>query len=79
MTLETWTAFFGWMTVLNFGFLLFAAAALFIFKPMVLSIHQKLTGLDEPDLNRAYFSYLSHYKVMALIFSLVPYLALRLI
>ena len=79
MTLETWTMFFGWMTILNFGFLIATTIALMAFRPAVARIHNRLTGLDEKDLNRAYFGYLSNYKVLALITSLVPYLALKLL
>ena len=79
MTLESWTAFFGWMTVLNFVFLLAATLALTLFRPGVLSIHARVSNLSEDDLNRAYFSYLANYKVLALVTSFVPYLALKLI
>ena len=78
MTLDTWTTFFGWMTVLNFGFLIAATVALTAFRPTVVGIHHRLTGLSEMDLNRAYFGYLSNYKVLALITGFVPYLALKL-
>ena len=79
MTIETWTSFFGWMTVLNFGFLIATAIALTAFRPTVARIHHQITDLSEVDLNRAYFGYLSNYKVLALISSLVPYLALKLV
>lgn len=78
MTIENWTTLFGWMTILNFGILLAASVALFAFRPAVIRIHSKLTGLDEKDLNRAYFSYLANYKVLAIVTSLAPYLALKL-
>lgn len=78
MTLDTLTTFFGWMTILNFGFLIATTVALTAFRPVVVRIHNRLTGLDEKDLNRAYFGYLSNYKVLALVTSFVPYLALKL-
>ena len=79
MTLDTLTTLFGWMTVLNFGFLFATAVVLISFRPAVVGIHHRLTGLSEVDLNRAYFGYLSNYKVLALITSFVPYLALKLL
>jgi len=72
------THFFGWMTVINFVVLTAAAVALLGFRPVIVNIHRKLTGLDDKDLNRAYFSYLANYKIMALVTSLTPYLALKL-
>ncbi|XHY19318.1 hypothetical protein SuNHUV7_41340 (plasmid) [Pseudoseohaeicola sp. NH-UV-7] len=39
MTIETWTALFGWMTVINFGFLAATGIALTAFRPAVARIH----------------------------------------
>ena len=47
MTLETWTMFFGWMTILNFRFLIATMIALTAFRPAVARIHNRLTGLDK--------------------------------
>lgn len=78
MTITALTPFFGWMTILNFAFLIAATIALTGFRPAIAKIHNRLTGLDEKDLNRAYFGYLANYKIMAIVTSLVPYLALKL-
>lgn len=72
------THFFGWMTIINFLVLIVAAVALLGFRPAIVNIHRKLTGLDDRDLNRAYFAYLANYKIIALVTSLAPYLALKL-
>lgn len=79
MTYETLTAFFGWMTVLNFGFLVFATLMLLAMRDWATSLHARLFNLDETTVRAAYFSFLSRYKVLALVFSLIPYLALRLV
>ena len=42
------------------------------------AVHQKWFGLSELDLQREYFRYLANYKILTLVFNLVPYLALRL-
>ena len=79
MSLETLTALFGWMTVINFGFLAFSGFFLIGLKSQIVGLHHWLTGLDEKDLNRAYFRYLSKFKVLAIVTSFAPYLALKLI
>ncbi len=79
MTLETWTAFFGWMTVINFGFLAVTGILLMGLRSQIAGLHHRLTGLDEKDLNRAYFGYLANYKVLAIVTSFAPYLALKLV
>lgn len=78
MTYETLTAVFGWMTVLNFAFLATAALALLVMRDWATSLHARLFGITEEAVLTAYFSFLSRFKVLAIVFSLVPYLALRL-
>ena len=69
----------GWCTVLNLGFLVFATAALVLFRGPVEAIHGRLFGLSHEELGQAYFRYLANYKVGILLFNLAPYLALVLV
>lgn len=78
MYLQEITTFLGWSTVINFAVLLFTTLMLIAFRSAVSSIHGRLFGLDEKDLGRAYFQYLSHYKIAIIVFNLAPYLALRI-
>lgn len=79
MSMESLLSLFGWMTVINFGLLIFSAIILIGFKKQVLQIHGKLTGLDDATLMKAYLYFLAFYKVLIITFNLVPYLALRLL
>lgn len=79
MSLENLTAFFGWMAALNIGYLIIATLALTIAKKWMLGIHSRLFQIEERDLLTAYFNWLANYKIVALVFSIVPYIALRLI
>lgn len=78
MTYETLTAVFGWMTVLNFAVLAIATLAMLLMRDWAIGLHARLFDLAETDVRNAWFNFLSHYKIMALTLSLVPYLALRL-
>lgn len=78
MTVETLTTFFGWMAVLNIAYLTLAALALLGVQNWVLGIHQRMFPVDETDLRLAYFTWLGNYKIAAMVFSVVPYVALRL-
>tara|TARA_R110002049_G_scaffold309268_1_gene519504 strand:+ start:6209 stop:6451 length:243 start_codon:yes stop_codon:yes gene_type:complete len=78
MTIETAMMFFGWCTVINFGILFLAAVSLAALRKKILPIHARLFGLDEAVLTQCYFQYLSQYKIAAIVLSLVPYLALKL-
>jgi hypothetical protein len=79
MEIDLVRAVFGWMSVLNLGYLLLATVFVKVFPSWILALHKSWFGVDEADLRRAYFNFVSQYKVMTLIFSVVPYLALRLV
>lgn len=79
MSMESLLSLFGWMTVINFGLLIFSTIILIGFKKQVLQIHGTLTGLDDATLMKAYLYFLAFYKVLIITFNLVPYLALRLL
>jgi uncharacterized protein DUF6868 len=79
MTIETTTAVFGWMSVLNIGYLAFSTILLIAFRGTVAGLHERLFKLDDKDATRAYFTWLGNYKIFTLIFSLAPYLALRIV
>lgn len=76
--IEFWTGFFGWCAAINIGFMLFATVFLLLFRGVALKLHARMFGLSEQDLMRAYFQYLSNYKIAAIVFSIVPYLSLKL-
>lgn len=79
MTLEQLTSFFGWCTLINFGFLIFATAWLLLARDWVAQTHARMFGLPAAELPKIYFNYLAYFKIAAIIFSLTPYLALRII
>jgi hypothetical protein len=79
MDLETLTGLFGWSTILGFGLLAFMTAAMTGLRSVMVGIHQKMFRLDEADLDRAYFRYLAQFKVLVIVFGLLPYLALKVV
>ena len=79
ITMDKLTAIFGWMTVINVGCLLFSTILLTVFKHQIVRLHGKLTGLDVNTLLPAYLYFLAFYKLLIIMFNLVPYLALKLL
>lgn len=79
MTQDMLTSFFGWMTVLNFGLLIFATLVMLLLRDWAARLHGLLFGLDEAQVRLAFYGWLAGFKILAIIGSLVPYLALRLI
>ncbi len=78
MTLQTLTTFFAWTTTFHIVLLLLSSIAIMGFRKPIAQIHAKITGLSEAELSSLYFRFLANYKLGLILFSLVPYLALRL-
>lgn len=76
-SMQTFTTFLGWCSVINVALLAGAAIAIVLFKLPVRRIHAAMFEISEDDLPRAYFEYLARYKLGILIFNIVPYIALR--
>jgi hypothetical protein len=78
MTLATITTFFGWMTVLNFGFLLLTVGILLAARNKIAAIHAGMFGMEPSDVEKAYFAYLGNYKLLTIFFCLTSYITLKL-
>ena len=79
LTIETLTEFLGWATVINICFLFLVSISVMLMRNSMISLHGRMFGLDSVDLSRAYFQYIAQYKIAVFIFSLVPYIALKII
>ena len=77
-SLESFTAFFGWCTVLNYGLLIFMTLIVMTMRGTMTSVHSRLFGVSEADLPRCYFKVLAQYQSLILVFNLAPYVALKL-
>ena len=78
MSIDQLTTFFGWMSVIHIGLLLFSTVMLQLLRSTVESIHSKLFGIPKENLPEIYFNYLANYKLLVLVFALGPYTALKL-
>jgi hypothetical protein len=79
MNIDQLTTFLGWAAIINIGLLLLSTVALLALRRPITQIHAHLFGLDEKDLGRAYFQYLAQFKIATIVFTIAPYLALRII
>ncbi len=77
--LEVLTAIFGWCAVINIALLLFSSLWVTVFREFTKRLHSTLMQVDASELNTYYFQYLGNYKLLILVFNIVPYIALRLI
>mgnify|MGYP007101553558 CR=1 FL=1 len=76
---EDFVTFLGWATLVHFVLLSVIAGALIGLRGWIVGVHQKMFPMSEEALNMAYFQYLAGYKILVLVFFLVPYLVLRLV
>jgi hypothetical protein len=70
--------FLGWSTLINFALLSFSSIAIFGFKSFITEIHSKISGISPANLMPIYMQYLGSYKILIIVFNLVPYLALKI-
>lgn len=78
LTVAEVTSFLGWCSVLNVALLAYSAVMLTLFNAMVKRLHQKLFGLSDESLDMIYFKFLGQYKLLILVFNLIPYCALKI-
>ena len=79
ITLSEITEFFGWASIINMGFLCLATLSLLLMRDFIVSIHSKLLNIKKEELPMIYFNFLSNYKVLTLVFFLIPYISLKVI
>ncbi|MFD2230647.1 DUF6868 family protein [Alkalimarinus sediminis] len=78
ITITQLTALLGWASVINIAYLFIATLMLITMRGPIISIHQKMMGLDEKELAVSYFKFLSGYKIVTLVFMVAPYIALKI-
>lgn len=76
-SIEPIREFLGWCTVINAGFFVAASILVMAFRPKLVSIHRKMFGVAEEELERQYFQFLAQYEIAVVVLNLVPYIALR--
>ncbi|MCW8934563.1 MAG: hypothetical protein OQK98_07545 [Gammaproteobacteria bacterium] len=72
------TEFLGWASVINLAYLVLATIILMFMRGSISSIHSKMFDIDEKELSSKYFDFLSHYKIVTLVFIVAPYIALKI-
>ncbi len=77
-SLASLTTFFGWTTVINFVLLGVSSIMVIAMRGSISRMHGRMFGLETVDLSRAYFQYIAQYKIAIIVFSLTPYIALKL-
>lgn len=77
MNIELLQAFLGWNLIIHIGMLLVVFLFTTLGRNWMLKMHQSMFGLAEGELLKIYFFYIAIYKMLIIIFVLIPYVVLR--
>lgn len=78
VTLAEITTFLGWCSLINIVLLLWTVMCLTVFRRPILQLHGAMLGLSEEDLARRYLDFMVQYKVLIVVFNLVPWVVLKI-
>jgi len=78
MNLEQLTEFFEWMTLISVSVFFLSTILVIMLKNVIGKIHGKLFSINEENVTLMAYGYLGLFKVLIIIFILVPYVALLL-
>jgi hypothetical protein len=79
MEIQTVTRFFMWCTIINGAMLVFSSIMLLLAQDFVYSMHSKWFHIPRETFNVAIYSFLGFFKIVFIVFNLVPYLALLIV
>ncbi len=72
-------AVLGWCTIINSGFFLFWVAFYIFGRSFVHRVHGRMFEISAPTMNVIHYSGMAFFKLLIIIFNLVPYLELRIV
>ncbi|MBN2296664.1 MAG: hypothetical protein JXM70_29820 [Pirellulales bacterium] len=79
MDIETLTSFFMWCTIINVAFLAFSFLFCAFGGDFIYRMHGKWFPMSRETLTVVLYSYMGIYKIVIIVFNLVPYLALSIV
>jgi hypothetical protein len=79
MDIKTLTSFFMWCSIINGGLLLFWTIAHLVIPDLVYRSQKKFFHLPKETFTAIFYSFIGLFKILFLVFNLVPYLALLII
>jgi len=79
MDIQTLTAFFMWCTIINGAMLVLSAAMIMLAQDFVYSMHSKWFHIRRETFNVAIYSFLGFFKIVFIVFNVVPYVALLIV
>jgi len=78
MTLEKIRSILGWCAILNIGLLLWWVLWMFLAHDLVYQIQSTVIDVSVETMDIIHYSAIAFYKLLIIVFNVVPYFALRL-
>jgi len=79
MGIESIRAFFMWCTILNVALLVLSSLICVCAGDWVYRIHSKWFSISREAFNVAIYSFIGLYKILVIVFNLIPYVALLIV
>ena len=79
MGIQTLTTFFMWCTIINFGFLLFLVLIFMLAPDLTYKIQSRFIPISRETFNTVFYSFIGFFKVVVLVFNVVPWIVLLII
>ena len=79
MDIAALKAFFMWCTIINGGMLIVSSIMCTFACDWVYPIHNKWFSIPREAFNVAIYSFIGLYKILVIVFNLIPYIALSII
>ncbi len=79
MTIDQLTELFKWMAIINVLLLLLSSVLVMTLKNVIGELHSKLFNIKKENVSLMAYGYLGMFKVLIIVFILVPYISLLLI
>ena len=79
MDIQTLKEFFKWCTILNVALFILSAIIIIVASDFIYSWHGQLFHMPREAFDVILYSFLGLYKIVILVFNLIPYVALRII
>ena len=79
MNMELFKEFFMWCTIINLGLFMGSAIICMACRGFILRIHGKIFGLPPETINVVLYGFLIFYKIVFIVFCLIPWIALSIL
>lgn len=79
MNMDQLTEYFKWMMIINIAFLFLSTFSVMGLKSLMFKMHTKMFGVTEEQVSMIAYGYLAMYKVLVIVFNIVPYVALLIL